>query len=96
MTRLLGIAALLLVLSACATAKETYTPNGQKGFTIDCSGSALNWGMCTQKAGDLCGAKGYTILQSSKDQSSMLTSNQFGTYASPIVNRSMTVQCGKN
>jgi len=94
--RILGIVALLLVLSACATAKETYTASGQKGYTIDCSGSAGNWGMCTQKAGELCGAKGYTILQSSGGQSAMLTSNQFGTYASPVVNRSMTIQCGTN
>lgn len=82
-------------LTACATASETYTPSGEKGYAIDCSGSAGNWGMCTKKAGELCGAKGYAILERTGDQSTMLTSNQFGTYASPVVNRSMIIQCGK-
>lgn len=85
----------MLALTACATAKETYTASGDKGYAIDCSGSALNWGMCNQKAGELCGAKGYTVLERTGDQSQMVSANQFGLYATPVVNRSMIVQCGK-
>ena len=92
------VALLLLVavvLTGCATAKETYTATGEKGYAIDCYGSAGNWGMCTQKAGELCGAAGYTILSKSGDQSQMITANQFGMYATPVVNRSMTIKCSQ-
>lgn len=92
--RLVFIALTALALNACATAKETYTPSGERGYTIDCSGSANNWGVCAQKAGELCGTEGYTILNQSGDQSAMLTSNQFGTYATPIINRTIMIQCG--
>ncbi|QKS26599.1 hypothetical protein FX987_04408 [Vreelandella titanicae] len=92
--RLSIIALAAFTLTACATAKETYTPSGEKGYTIDCSGSAGNWGMCTQKAGELCGSSGYTILGQVGDQSTMVTSNQYGTYATPVMNRSMVIQCG--
>lgn len=84
-----------LTLTACATAKETYTPSGEKGYTINCSGTAANWGMCSQKAGELCGPAGYTVFNQSGDESTMVTANQFGAYATPVVNRSMVIQCGK-
>ena len=32
-------------VSGCATSKKTYTSDGREGYSINCSGSALNWGM---------------------------------------------------
>jgi uncharacterized protein YceK len=49
------------VLSGCATASKTYTADGKEGYNITCSGSALNWGMCYEKAGNICGTKGYIV-----------------------------------
>ena len=49
-------------LGGCATASKTYTADGKEGYNIACSGSALNWGMCYEKAGNICGTKGYVVL----------------------------------
>jgi uncharacterized protein YceK len=46
MKKLLVILFVVTFLGGCATAKQTYTPDGQLGYSINCSGSTLNWGMC--------------------------------------------------
>ena len=51
-----------LSLLGCATARQTYTPDGRAGYTVDCSGDVLTWSYCYQKAGDLCGTRGYDLL----------------------------------
>ncbi|MEA2066713.1 MAG: hypothetical protein U9O65_06445 [Thermotogota bacterium] len=57
MKKLLVILIFVSIIGGCATAKQTYTSDGQKGYVIDCSGSALNWGMCYEKAGKICGER---------------------------------------
>ena len=39
---------------------------------VDCSGTALNWGRCYEKAGDLCGSTGYDIVAQTGDQGGMV------------------------
>lgn len=58
-----GVAiALLAMLGACTTAKEIYLPNGSKGHDIRCEGLGNRMENCFQKAGSLCGAKGYDVV----------------------------------
>lgn len=85
MTKKLGAIACLLLLAACATATPVYAPDGRRGAELDCSGWARNWGMCYQKAGELCGTRGYDVLNRSED-----TAWAFG---SPITNRHLLVAC---
>ncbi len=80
-------------LSACATSKTVYTADGKTGHSINCSGSALNWGMCYEKAGKICGSKGYKVLEKSGDQGAVVSGNQFGLYGGSVINRSMIIQC---
>jgi len=82
-----------ICMSGCATASKTYTSDGKEGYSITCSGSALNWGMCYEKAGELCGAKGYEVLEKSGDQGAMLSGNQFGLYGGSVINRNMMIKC---
>jgi hypothetical protein len=82
-----------IVGANCATSRETYTADGRAGYSINCSGSALNWGMCFEKAGDLCGERGYTVLEKSSDQGSVVSGTQYGLYGGSVMNRSMIVQC---
>ncbi|MBY0484226.1 hypothetical protein [Nitrosomonas sp.] len=56
---LIGIIAMLI---GCAMSKEMYLPDGSKGYNISCDGSANSMGNCFQKAGELCGSKGYYLL----------------------------------
>lgn len=82
-----------LILNSCATSSKTFTAEGKEGYSITCSGSALNWGMCYEKAGNICGSKGYEVLEKSGDQGAVLSGNQYGLYAGSVINRSMIIKC---
>jgi hypothetical protein len=86
-------AAVAMNLGGCAMASKTYTSDGREGFSIDCSGSALSWGKCYEKAGDLCGARGYDVLEKSGDQGDTLAANQFGLYGGSVITRSVVIAC---
>ena len=62
---------LLAMLGGCTTAKEIYLPNGSKGHDIRCDGLASRMENCFQKAGEICGSKGYDVV------------NPQGSYGSP-------------
>lgn len=56
------------LLAACSTtAVPTYTSSGVAGYRINCGGflGDGDLGSCYQKAGDLCMAQGYRVLQTS-------------------------------
>lgn len=85
----------LFLLSACASATETYTADGKKGYSLTCSGNARNWGMCYEKAGELCGPKGYTVLQKSGEQGAVAHVDSDGGFASTTNTRTMLISCKK-
>jgi hypothetical protein len=85
--------AAIVALSACASAKKTYTPDGRIGYTIDCSGAALNWGKCFEKAGKICGSKGYDILERSGEQGDVVSANQYGAFGGSVIYRTMVIAC---
>ncbi|BBU33397.1 hypothetical protein BTHE68_71310 (plasmid) [Burkholderia sp. THE68] len=64
-----------LLLGACATASHTYAPDGREAFSLDCSGSARSWGMCLEKAGDLCNTRGYEVMQASAEDGYIAAGN---------------------
>mgnify|MGYP001770497693 CR=1 FL=1 len=65
MRGLILVSLIIVLISGCATATKTFTSDGKQGYSINCSGTALNWGMCYEKAGQLCGTKGYEVLEKS-------------------------------
>jgi len=59
------VAACLVVLAGCGTtARESYLPDGTRGFHVSCDGLWGASGDCYAKAGDVCGAKGYVLMNS--------------------------------
>lgn len=95
MNKLKFLLVVVFLIGGCATSKQIYTADGQQGYSINCSGSALNWGMCYEKAGELCGENGYEVLEKSSDQGAMATGTQYGLVAGSIINRSMIIKCKK-
>ena len=93
MKKLLVILFFVSIIGGCATAKQTYTSDGKKGYVIDCSGGALNWGMCYEKAGEICGAKGYVVLEKSSEKGVVISGSQFGLYGGSVLYRSMVIKC---
>lgn len=82
-----------VLLAACATATETYGPDGRPAYTLNCSGAALSWGECEAKAGNICGTRGYTVVSRSSDQNSTIGAGAGGLFGSSANSRSMTIQC---
>lgn len=82
-----------LILSGCAMSSKTYTPDGREGYSIDCSGTALSWGKCLEKAGALCGARGYEVLERSGDAGGMTSAGQYGLFSSSVLTRTMLITC---
>jgi hypothetical protein len=77
-----------VVLGGCGlTAPNNETEDGSKGHIIRCPGPFFfnSWGVCDEKAGELCGRAGYVVLQryDERDVGPNGTTN----------NRTMTIQC---
>lgn len=80
-------------LAGCAVASKTYGPDGREAHAINCSGSALTWSACMAKAGDICGAKGYEVLDRAGEGMSVIGAGGGGLFGSSSYNRSMVVSC---
>lgn len=54
----------IVLLQGCATptSREVFLADGTKGYNINCSGSGMNYSNCLEKAGEVCGARGYFLL----------------------------------
>ena len=93
MKNIIVLCATVLLCGGCATSTKTFTSEGKEGYSINCSGSALNWGMCYEKAGEICGSKGYEVLEKSGDTVAIVSGNQFVVYGGSVINRSMIIKC---
>lgn len=58
----------IIILSACASSTPTFAPDGREAFSLNCSGTLRDWGMCHEKAGEICGSKGYDVLVQNGEQ----------------------------
>lgn len=92
----------ITALTACGTSassKKTYTMEGNAGYTINCSGTDKNWGMCYEKAGENCQTSGYDILDVIGEQGTSSTTEASTTSSksttSTIHNRIMVIECKK-
>jgi hypothetical protein len=83
----IAVIAFIALLSGCATASKIYLPDGRQGTLIKCSGWANSWGNCQEKAGELCGARGYDVVDRHEETVYIGVFQQ----AKPL--RQMTVAC---
>lgn len=89
----LAITAGLAALASCTTWKTIVLPNGNTGYTVDCSGTDLSWSHCYQKAGRAC-PHGYDITERSDQHSGkVVPGNLFGLLGGSVQDRSMLIQC---
>ncbi len=87
-------------LVGCASSTKTYAPDGREAYSLDCSGTARNWGMCYEKAGEICTTRGYDIIVQSGEQgasgSGYANQQSAGVHASSLHFRTMTIACKSN
>ena len=84
---------LLLTLTGCVDVEPTYTANGQRGYTIDCSGDLSTWGECYEEAGATCGAKGYKVLEKLTDSESNTYADKDVLSSSSSHTRNLIIKC---
>lgn len=82
--------ALAVFLPGCASSSKTFGPDGREIHVLNCSDWARSWSMCLERAGELCGANGYDVLDRSGETSGYLIS---GSSASPLISREMAIAC---
>lgn len=100
MKTLMLIAAVGL-LAGCTMSRQITAADGRAAHRITCNGGANSMGSCFEKAGDICGASGYDVLN--QDGSSTPFSQVSGRWSPAggqingqswnIVNRSLMVRC---
>jgi hypothetical protein len=74
-------AAMAVTLMACSGPRTVYQPDGSKGYAITCKGVLNSWSSCLEKAGKLCGTRGYNTLRSEEYDREMMISCKSATAA---------------
>lgn len=82
-----------LSLAACATVKETFSADGRKAYTLNCSGAARGWDKCFSAAGDLCKESGYDVLDRTGEAGAFAAVSGGAGGAGLTHERSMVVAC---
>lgn len=85
--------AVLAFLWGCAVAHKTVMPDGRQGLSINCSGSAMAWNQCYEKAGEQC-PHGYDIISKDGDSGNAMAGGNNSFWAAGASNtRSMMIAC---
>lgn len=93
MRNLIAVAFMASALGGCAVDKPTYGPSGHAAHSINCSGSALTWNACYEKAGDVCGTAGYRVI--TQNGASPVAGGAVGASAffGPVISRTLLIEC---
>jgi hypothetical protein len=91
--RKIPVFAICALLVGCATSRQTFGPDGRQAFSLNCSGLALSWGACYEKAGAICGARGYDVVSVNGDSGAIVTASPQQAFGSSVITRSMVVSC---
>jgi hypothetical protein len=96
---------LACLLAGCVSNTETHMADGRKAHVINCTPgwtggvvgaiaqAQTSWGTCFEKAGELCGARGYTMLAKSDEPGFTVQANQYGGFANTTNQRTLIVRC---
>lgn len=84
---------IVLGLAGCATASKTQLNNGQQGLSIDCSGEAMSWDKCYEKADASCAGTGYNIVGKDGTPQPKESDKTLGADVGNFKGRTITVVC---
>jgi hypothetical protein len=82
-----------IVLVGCAQATKTYLPDGRQGHSISCDGSGVGMNYCFEKAGELCGTRGYDLIGRSGQSTPAAMATGSGFVYGSIDTKSILVAC---
>ena len=91
---------ILTTLCGCVRSKPITGPDGTQVYSIECNGIQNTIADCLEKAGEVCGARGYSVLGADKEFSSTATAFYTGNPNNPLAyvptnrfNRNLLIQC---
>ena len=104
MLRASATLAVSCLLAACATNRDVYLADGSLGHNISCNGHIQNFSSCLQMAGDICGARGYVVMNQRGEPipppesgaytaSAVAAQGGIETKEGVIITRSLMVRC---
>ena len=81
-------------LGACAVVvKPVYGPDGQQAHAIACSALGRDWSDCFEKAGQICGARGYKVWNQSSSQSAVISGSEDSIFGGSSEERTLLIGC---
>ncbi|WPO98416.1 hypothetical protein SFA35_17450 [Pseudomonas sp. HR96] len=93
MHRIPLVLALVATLAGCATASPTYLKDGKQGLSIDCSGQAMSWEKCYEKAQASCPSGNYDIIGTDGKPAPKPDASLLDADIGSFQNRTLTIQC---
>jgi hypothetical protein len=93
----MAVIALTTMLAGCVASTPIRTADGRQAYAIDCGSGQLSasWTGCYEKAGEICGAHGYNIVERIGEQGYSIYMGQYGGAGASDFNRSLIIACKK-
>jgi hypothetical protein len=82
-----------LALVSCASSSQTFGPDGRVAHAINCSGTLRSWAACFDRAGEICQAAGYDVIDRSDQRGALAAVGSSGGFATTTFSRSMLISC---
>jgi hypothetical protein len=93
-TRTAVLALVVVNLCGCAvTVKPVYGPDGQQAHAIACSALGKDWSDCFEKAGEICGARGYKVWNQATSQSAIISGSEESVIGGSSEGRTLLIGC---
>ncbi|MCL2029783.1 MAG: hypothetical protein FWG97_05150 [Deltaproteobacteria bacterium] len=83
------------IVSGCVSSRLVVGPDGTAHHSIDCSGDGFTWNDCLERAGELCGGQGYTVVERTGENRPTLTVGRDILTAGIAAERTMLIKCGR-
>lgn len=91
--KILLLSLLMFEMCGCAVARKTYAPDGSEGYVLNCSGTASTWGRCYERAGDICGERGYEVLEKISENLQSSSGTAIERHSATDFNRNLIIKC---
>ena len=88
------LALLAIHLTGCAVSvKPVFGPDGRDAHAITCSALGNDWGDCFEKAGQICGTRGYQIWNQVSSESSIISGSEDSIFGGSSEERTLLIGC---
>lgn len=84
---------LATLIVGCTKTQQIYAPDGRVAYALSCGGAALSWNSCLERAGEICKAAGYDVIDRREAPRFVANLTPTGGMAGTTSDRSMVIAC---